>query len=183
MKKSRIILLLLLLSFVLFSCTKESFSLSSSLLSRNINVSPSFSCQEAVLRVALETEEESDAVYSFLLVSPDGDLRWEGKLEKSGGYYYSQSLGITPGATFEEGEYTLYIYSSMGSSVEEKVTLQKEEGNYSYFNASSKNGAETVFYDREEFVTDGIDDADYAVITYRDRYSNNITLRVEFNAD
>ena len=181
MKKSRIIILILSLSLILFSCTKESFSLSSSVLTRNITVMPSSRTEEAVLRVALEEDGDSDAVYTFLLVSPDGDLRWEGKLEKSGEYYYSPSLGITPGASFTDGEYSLYVYSSLGTTVDEKVTISKEEGNYTYGNASSKDSASVVFYDREEFVTDTLEDADYAVITYRDRYSNSITLRVEFN--
>ncbi len=181
MKKSRTVLPILIFSLFLFSCTKESFSLSSSSLTRNITVMPSSRSEEAVLRVELEEEEESGAVYTFLLVSPDGDLRWEGRLEKSGEYYYSPSLSITPGASFEEGEYSIYVYSSLGTTVDGKVTIAKEEGNYTWENASLKDSASVVFYDREEFVTSTLPDADYAVITYRDRYSNSITLRVEFN--
>lgn len=44
-----------------------------------------------------------------------------------------------------------------------------------------KNDASVVYYDREGFVVGEDEESDRAVVTYSDRYSNRITLRVEFN--
>lgn len=179
MKKSSI-LLIFLLSVLLFSCTKESFSLSSSILYRNITVTDDMKEEEAVLRLSLSSEKDDES-YTFLLVSPSGELRWEGKLVKRDGRYYSPALGITRGARFEEGDYSLYIYSASGTTLSVTVPLQKEEGDYTLSNAMRKNDASVIYYDREGFVVGEDEESDFAVVTYSDRYSNRITLRVEFN--
>lgn len=179
MKKSRLILIGLL-SLVLLSCTKESFSLSSYLLYRNIYVSDDGRKEEAVLKLSLSSPSDDES-YTFLLVSPDGDLRWDGRLEKNGSYYVSDTLGITDGAAFEEGDYTIYIYSASGSEVDASIPMQKEEGNYTFDNASRKDDADIVYYDREGFTVSEGEEADRAVVKYTDRYSNRITLRAEFN--
>lgn len=150
-------------------------------MSRNITVADGLREEEAVLKLSLSSESDKDVTYTFLLVSPDGDLRWEGKLEKNGSFYYSDALGITQSARFEEGEYSLFVYSSMGTSIEKKIPLQKEEGDYTFENASGKNDAEVIYYDREGFEVDEDEESDRAVIRYSDRYSNSITLTVEFN--
>lgn len=179
MKKSKL-LLILILSLVIISCSKESFSLSSSLLYRNISLTEEGRREEAVLKLSLSSAS-GDETYTFLLVSPDGDLRWEGSLTLSGSFYTSDTLGITEGARFEEGEYRLYIYSSSGSELDRTISLQKEEGDYSFSNASSKDDAVITYYDREGFEINADEEADWALIRYSDRYSNSITLRTEFN--
>lgn len=136
--------------------------------------------EEAVLRLSLSSEKDDES-YTFLLVSPSGELRWEGKLVKRDGRYYSPALGITRGARFEEGDYSLYIYSASGTTLSVTVPLQKEEGDYTLSNAMRKNDASVVYYDREGFVVGEDEESDFAVVTYSDRYSNRITLRVEFN--
>lgn len=178
MKKSSI--LIFLLSLLLFSCTKESFSLSSSLLYRNISVSDGMREEEAVLSLSLSSAKDDES-YSFLLVSPSGELRWEGGLVKRDGLYYSDALGLTRGARFEEGEYSLYIYSSSGTTLSVTVPLRKEEGDYTFESALRKDDVSVVYYDREGFVVGEDEESDFAVVTYSDRYSNRITLRVEFN--
>lgn len=136
--------------------------------------------EEAVLSLSLSSEKDDES-YTFLLVSPSGDLRWEGKLVKRDAVYYSDALGITRGARFEEGEYSLYIYSASGTTLSVTVPLQKEEGGYTLENALRKNDASIVYYDREGFVVGEDEESDRAVVTYSDRYSNRITLGVEFN--
>ena len=179
MKKSKL-LLILIFSLVLLSCSKESFSVSSSMLYRNISLTEEGRRENAVLELSLSSSG-SDETYSFLLISPDGDLRWEGSLTQSGSFYTSDTLGITDGARFEEGEYRLYIYSSSGSELDRTIPLQKEEGDYTFTNASSKDDAVITYYDREGFEINADGEADWALIRYSDRYSNRITLRTEFN--
>lgn len=179
MKKSSI-LLIFILSVLLFSCTKESFDLSSSLLYREITVTDEMREEATLLKLSLSSEKE-DETYSFLLVSPSGELRWEGGLVKRDDFYYSDTLGITKGARFEEGDYSLYIYSASGTTLSITVPLQKEEGDYTLDNALKKDDACVVYYDREGFEVRADEESDWARVTYTDRYSNKITLRVEFN--
>ncbi len=102
-------------------------------------------------------------------------------MEKKGEIYSSDSLGITPGASFEEGEYTLYIYSDNGSSIKSSVIIAKEEGGYSYSNAIKKNDASLTLYDSNNNVVDDIVKADRAYISYSDRYSNRVELTIDLD--
>lgn len=176
--KSRFTLILVFL-LLLFSCSRESFSLSGERLSRTIIMKGEERKEEVVISLSLSGNADDD--YSFLLISPSKDLRWEGKLQNNGSSYVSDTLGITPGASFEEGDYTLYVYSSNGSSTENTLTMAKEEGNYTYSNALSKNDASLTFYDRDGAVVDNIIDAARAYITYTDRYSNKIKLTIDMD--
>ena len=102
----------LLLSLLLFSCSRSSFTLSSSRLMEG----------KEGLTVSVNTEGEGeDEEFSFILVSPDSDLKWEGKLRGKEGSFYSDELLITPGASFPKGEYELIVSSSKGTDVSEKV--------------------------------------------------------------
>lgn len=176
------ILLVSIFILLLVSCSGEDFSLSSPLLYRNITIGEEGRrSEEAVLRVSLSAPSGSDAVYTFLLVSPSGELRWEGSLERSGEYYLSSPLGITPSARFEEGEYTLYVYSNIGNSVSETISLQKEEGGYTLESVRNHDDASVTMYDRQGFTVEDEAEADWVHATYTDRYSNWVDLRLEFN--
>ena len=106
------LLFIALVSILLFSCSKSSYTLSSSRISEEK--------EGIVLYVTTEGERE-DEEFSFSLLSPDSDLRWEGKLKGKNGSYSSEKLLITPGASFPRGEYTLVLSSSYGSDVSDKV--------------------------------------------------------------
>ncbi len=175
--RNKLLILFCALFILLFSCSRKSFSLSRESLTRTFVIEGETRKEEALLSFSPNEEGE----YTFLLLSPSGDLSWEGKLEKKGEFYSSDSLGITPGASFEEGEYTLYIYSDNGSSIKSSVRIAKEEGEYSYSNAIKKNDASLTLYDSNNNVVDDIVNADRAYISYTDRYSNRVELTIEFD--
>lgn len=170
---------LILFIVLLFSCTKESFTLHSTRLIRNIEIDGDRRSENIVIEAEIEEKDGENGRYTYLLTSPDGDLRWDGELEKSGGCCISDELYITPLALFDEGEYTLYIYSDGGTSESVSVSLQKEEGNYSYDNAVKKDDADVHYYDSDRKMVENPSDAAYVEVTYTDRYSNRIKLRTE----
>lgn len=174
---------LLLFVVLLFSCTKEGFTLYSTKLYRNIEIDGGKRREDIVIETDLDEKNQSERRYTYLLSSPDGDLRWEGELTLKDGRYLSDPLLLTPGALFEDGEYTLYIYSDGGTSETISVNIAKEEGDYSYENASKKNDAVVTYYDSEENKVDSPVDDGYAVITYTDRYSNKIKLKTSAIGD
>lgn len=176
------ILLVCIFILLLVSCSGEDFSLSSPLLYRNIKVDENGRTEEAVIRVGVSAPSGSEAIYTFLLISPSGELRWEGSLDRMGEYYFSSPLGITPSAHFEEGEYTLYVYSNVGNTVTDIVKLQNEEGDYTLDSIRRNHDEVSItMYDREGFIIDDEAEADWVHVTYTDRYSNNIDLRLELN--
>ena len=67
-----------------------------------------------VLTLALPVEDS----YSFSLTDPDG-LEWEGSLTPDGGgFYTSDELVLTEGATFREGDYSLSVFNTFPTLVE-----------------------------------------------------------------
>lgn len=111
----RKILFIVLTSLVLlFSCTREDFSISSA----------TFRETEGGRIISLYIDSDSDDSYSFILTSPDGDLRWEGSLkEEREGVLSSDVIAITPSASFPKGGYSLIIHSSSGSDVNSEVKI------------------------------------------------------------
>lgn len=177
--KSKASAIFIFLLALIVSCTSEDFTLSAVSLTRNIDMTGEVKKEEAVLSFNINGKESDDISYTFLLVSPSGDLRWEGKVSKNGESGSADTLSITPGASFEDGEYTLYVYSSSGSEVEIPLEISRVEGNYTYENALTKNSASIRYYNSTSEEVDGPQGATWALIEYSDRYSN----RVKFIAD
>lgn len=133
--------------------------------------------ESVVLSVLLEAEEDDS--FTFSLISPSGDLTWNGILEKESDYY-TASLLLGDNAIFEEGEYSLVVSSSSTSSFSQSLEISKREDIVSYSSHSYSYIKEELF-DRDGEKTEKIEDADYVIFSYLDRYSNNITIREEFN--
>lgn len=75
-----------------------------------------------VLTLALPVEDS----YSFSLTDPDG-LEWEGSLTPDGGgFYTSDELVLTEGATFREGDYSLSVFNSHGELETLTLTFRHE---------------------------------------------------------
>ncbi len=106
-------LLPLFIVLLLFSCASEEFTVSS--------LSFSQSGDDAVLHASFS---DPDMSYTFRLVSPDGDLSWEGSFRGEEEDKISENLELTPGASFPEGEYSIIIYSDKGSEVEDTVSFR-----------------------------------------------------------
>ena len=102
------------LMLLLFSCSKEEFSVASLSLHSNdsISIEEGRERRDSVLILSASLSDE-DASYSFRAVSPDGDLSWEGPFDGSG--VRRAELEITPGASFPEGTYSIIIYSDKGT--------------------------------------------------------------------
>lgn len=184
MRKGKVknkLLLILMLVMLFVSCSGEEFTLSSPTLTRDITIENDARREEAEIRLSISSQSGSDDTYTFLLVSPSGTLRWEGGLEKSGDCYTSPSLGITPSASFEEGEYSLIVYSGSGETVTIPVVMAGEEGDYSFGNIKKHEGAEITMYDSQGSVVEDENNAVSGDIKYRDRYSNNIRIHLEFD--
>lgn len=175
MKFSRVLIFILCLFFLL-SCSEKTFTLSSSSLTRNVYIDTEERKESVVLCISLETK--TDESFTFSLISPSGDLTWSGGLEKDG-EYYSATLLLGDNAIFEEGEYSL-IVSSLSSSLSQSLEISKREDIVPYSSLSYSHIKEE-FFDRDGEKIDRKEDADYVIFSYIDRYSNNITIREEFN--
>ncbi len=136
----------------------------------------------------------SDAMsYSFCLIAPDGDLSWEGSFDES----FSESLMITPGASFLSGIYTLYILAEDGSEAEQQVQLGNGIQDYiiphfdenGIFVSSISSDVNCEAYSSGDLVFSGIIadgasldlDSGFAVISFTDRYGNMVSLRESFD--
>ena len=86
----RLVPFLLILSILLFSCSRSSFTLS--------GVSFIEDEEGCKIRAYLDNGDE-DEDYSFILTSPDGDLVWKGEFSLERDRLTSESLLLTPGAT------------------------------------------------------------------------------------
>lgn len=178
----KIRLIIISLIFLLFfsSCTKDTFSVidSSLTLKSEYNTSPLYSKREE-LKIDVSLENEDDESYSFRLLDPSGDLVWEGELEREGGEKYSSSpLAITPSASFPLGEYKLYIYSSSGSSHESTVKLKKDEKILS-LNSNLDENVKVTLFERDGSVTEKMEEADWLLLSYLDKYGNSYLVREE----
>ncbi len=173
---SRVCLFILCL-FLLISCSERSFTLSSSSLTRNVYIDTEKRKESVVLSILLEAK--TDESFTFSLISPSGDLTWRGTLENEDDYYCATLL-LGDNAIFEEGEYTLIVSSSSTSSLSQSLEISKREDIISY-SSHSYSYIKEEFFDRDGEVTDIKENADYVIFSYLDRYSNNITIREEFN--
>ncbi len=170
---------MLLLVLTLFSCSRESFSVPSLTLKRDITLENGIREENALLSASIK-DGDGTADYSFLLVSPDSDLRWEGRLMKMSGdddMYSSDLLGITEGALLEDGSYEVFIYSSLGPTFRKEVEISREEKDYSYEKARTKDDVLITFYGLDGEKTESAGDAVKADADYTDRHGNRIHLR------
>lgn len=130
-----------------------------------------------MLSISIETK--NDDSFTFNLISPSRDLTWSGTLEKNGDYYKA-SLLLGESAIFEEGEYELIVTSSSSSSLSQSLEISKREDIVSY-SSHSYFFTKEDFFDRDGEKIENIENADYVIFSYFDRYSNNVTIREEFN--
>lgn len=122
---------ILLAIMLLFSCTKEEFTVSSLSLGSESTVTiedgNAHRSSHLYLSASLSDEE---AQYTFRAVSPDGDLVWEGPFDGSG--VRRIELEITPGALCPTGTYSIAIYSDKGTEYSGTLEYRREEG-YPYY--------------------------------------------------
>lgn len=196
MNKGRMFLLLIL-ALALVSCNRDTFSHISTLLERRIQVEFDASGEnpfyhESVVLEPLFRGDESE--YSFIVTDPNGVLRWEGTVENKAGS--TETLLITPGASFPSGQYTI-IYKSRdsGEEVETKASLSKIETPYPSiipsYGLKSTHRVRVTEYDEngnfiktEERAFDGYmptKEAKSVLITYTDRYSNRVFVTQRLN--
>ena len=111
-KVSALIILMILL--LLFSCSKEEFSVSSLSLRSDslITIADGKTTRDETLTLSASFSDD-EAVYTFRVVSPDEDLVWEGTMDGSG--VREAGLELTPGASFPEGSYSVIFYSDKGT--------------------------------------------------------------------
>ncbi len=191
-------LLLLFIVLLLGGCLKDSFSVSSVRMRRSseVEVGPSgtdFFDRETLLIEPLFSG--SDSLYSFVVTDPTGLLRWEGTISSLPGS--SESLLITPGASYPDGEYSITFTSrDDGSEVSYKAVLPELDRSFPSFVPSyglkTDYRVDVVEYDengekiRENMgVTDGFIPSGRtrkAEIAYTDRYSNKIEVTQELSA-
>ena len=124
--------LLLIAAMLLFSaCAEEEFTLSGLSIAMERKASSDASGltdENAVLRISAEVSQPG-SIYTYRLVSPDGDLVWEGAMnavEEGSDILVSDPAEITAGALFPEGEYSLIIYSDSGTEVSDTVSFSYE---------------------------------------------------------
>ena len=104
--------LLALSLLLLFSCSKEEFSvISLSLSSETAVYIDKDGGRETDEKVFLDgvLEGNEDDSYSFRLSSPDGDLVWEDDFNPP------VAIELTPGAVFPLGAYSITVYSTNGT--------------------------------------------------------------------
>ena len=177
-------LTILLLTLLLFSCSKEEFTVSSLSLRAESSITIEDgrvrNASSIVLSAALSDE---DAVYTFRIVSPDGDLVWSGPFDGSG--VRRVELELTPGASFPEGQYSIVIYSDKGTDY--SGTLEyRTEAEYPYYGPDGLTmDAYTVEYDANGLIVGkglrsrGYKPTAYAVrseIEREDRYGNSLEI-------
>ena len=179
------------LSLFLFSCAKESFVVDDCSLKRSVDIvldqNGSLSNYKESLQLSAHFSQD-DLSYSFQIKSPDGDLVWEGEIEKD-----SAELGITPGATFPIGDYHAIFYGDNGTESTVEISLSKIDFVFPYINKkrelSSRRSVTLVEYSKEgeeikrgENIASGyLLDLETAKvqILYVDRYLNSIEITQE----
>lgn len=110
----RLVLVFCLISILLFSCSRSSFSISNMRLEAG---------EEGYFISALLEDGDEEENYSFILKSPDGDLVWKGNLILDKGRLTSEALLLTPGVSMEKGEYSLIVHSTNGTDIKNTVIL------------------------------------------------------------
>lgn len=192
--RSRHLALISIALLVLFGCAREGFDVINASVERNITATVDADGNVAIEKESLVISyfvEPYNKNYTFKLTSPDGDLSWEGSLK--GGRGKSDSLLLTPGASFEEGEYSLIIYSEEGEVHSSAVSLAAADyKDYPHFNNERilKGDATAIdlYKDGDKLETisqpsgyklNG--DSDEAVFSFKDRYGNNVKLTQSLN--
>ncbi len=176
---------LLLLSFLLFSCSEEQFELYSlsAELDRDIEISEKRE-EKNTLFITAEFSE-SDSIYTFRLTSPDGDLSWEGVFTGDGNEKSSEELSITDNALFPSGEYSVLIYSDKGTELEETFTLSYDSDLRFFSDGVLSGNAEITELDSDgNTIAEGeraegytiSQNARSAIISYRDGAGNSVTV-------
>ena len=172
------------LMLLLFSCSKEEFSVSSLSLHSNdsISIEEGREHRASVLILSASLSDE-DADYTFRIVSPDGDLVWTGPFDGRG--VRRVELELTPGAAFPEGEYSVVIYSDKGTDYSGSLEFRTEK-EYPYYGPDGLTmDASTTEYDINGLVVGkglrrkGYRPTPYAVrseIDRVDRYGNTLEI-------
>ena len=187
--------LLLIAAMLLFSaCAEEEFTLSGLSIAMERKASSDASGltdENAVLRISAEVSQPG-SIYTFRLVSPDGDLVWEGAMnavEEGSDILVSDPAEITAGALFPEGEYSLIIYSDSGTEVSDTVSFSYEHSLRHFQDGELIGNADVAEYDaagnllRSKSRTEGYlipHDAASAAITYIDSEGNSTEITESF---
>ena len=172
------------------SCAQEEFELSSLSLSieREAEISPDGEKESSALFIEASVSLPDDA-YTFRIVSPDGDLSWEGQLEGSGSDRRSEAILLTPGARFPLGSYSMIIYSSAGTEVETEATLQYDATLRSFVSGRLSGDAYVSEYGEDgTIIAEGERRRGYAIggdaasadISYTDSRGNSVSIRQSF---
>ncbi len=186
----RLALLPLILAMLFSSCAQEEFTVSSLSLRRALDVTAEGSdvIAEDVSLTLSASFSDPDESYTFRLVSPDGGLWWEGSLSGSD-ILSSDSLELTPGASFPEGDYSVLFYSTNGTELNTAVSYHADR-DYPLFIDGILSAPAYV----SEFLADGTIAAEgergdgyeaaadiaRAVISCTDRYGNSVSVSQSF---
>lgn len=173
------------LAVMLCSCNQEQFDVSSlSLVSDSEIVLPldgnARRKEKLVLSAAFSLDEDQ---YSYKVISPEGELVWEGNFEGSG--IRSAELEITDGARFPQGIYSYIFYSDQGTELSGDIEYKADES-YPYYTPQGLSASSYV----EEFDADGrrvaygnknagegfSEFASTASFDYIDRYGNRYSI-------
>ncbi len=176
---------------LLFSCAEEQFSVSSLSLDmeREVSVASSGDSSEHNTLYVSASFSSPDNVYTFRLVSPDGDLSWEGAFPGSGSSRTSDPAEITDGAVFPEGEYSIMIYSDNGTEVSDTITLSYDSVFRTFISGELSGSAFVTEYAADGSVIDAGEraegyraspEASSALIEYTDSRGNDVNLSQSF---
>lgn len=170
---------------LLSSCAAEQFSVSSLSMDMEREIVISEAASESNTLSVSAVFSSPDNSYTFRIVSPDGDLVWEGAFSGSGSDKTSETLEITPGAVFPQGEYSLLIYSDNGTEVEESLSLDYDEGIRHFENGLLSGSAYVRELDEAgNIISEGsrsrgyeiLQDTVTAEIDYQDSYGQSVSV-------
>lgn len=183
MKKLDFVLLIVL--FLLSSCSKGSFDLYSLKADRIINAKADSESNIYDISESLEVKARfsTDDRYSFIISYPGLGIKYEGNIRNG----ESAILPITPGAHFMEGEYIVIFSDENGNDKDSSFELTSFDlDNHPYFDANGdrKGELDTSLSLVEKYgniITSDADKVDFAlydkaIFTYKDRYGSTITL-------
>ncbi len=192
--RNKSLFLLLIVVSVLFGCAREGFEVNHAKLNRTIEASVDgngvVTPERESINIAYSINPYRKS-FTFKLTSPDGDLSWEGDLKA--GRSKSEDLMITPGATFESGDYAILIYSEEGDVYSSSLALSEADYiGFPYFDVNNTligDCSSITIYKDGEFI-ETIDqrsgyildiDSDKAEFSFKDRYGNDIKLIQKLN--
>lgn len=173
----------------LASCSSEEFSVSSLSLSleRDVNISD---VQKSMNKLYISGSFSSpDDNYTFRVVSPDGDLCWEGSFSGPDSEKISEPLEITDNAIFQKGDYSILIYSDNGSELGDSISLNYEESLHLVSDGILSQNAYVIEYDGAgDIISEGNRNRGYVMdgncvsceISYKDRFGNDVSISQSF---